>query len=369
MQPGIQCPAAEKGMLKVRPGSARPEVTIMSSFKIFATILSISLFMIGCNQQPEQQATVETYPYNAPMAEADPNDYWAKDNLDLQRVGYLLEKSNSPEEFERYLNENDGINNLDLNGDGYADYISVEEFGGRNDRERGLSLYSRFGPEQIQDIASVMFYRDDPNVRGAHILLRGNENIYGDNVYYETNWLDRTLDIVSTLFNPRRDQQYRSPYYYDNYPSYYEPYPIVETPIYQSRVVQLYPEPAFVYTTSPTIQVSLSSPYEDRYVESVYARLAKPTDQQRDFLRNNPVRPAPVRLDKAERKAEKQADKIADKIEKQIDKAEKRAEKMADKQEKQIEKIERKAEKQADKADRGKGQGKGQGKGKGKGKP
>jgi hypothetical protein len=323
----------------------------MSSIKLFASILSISLFMIGCNQQPQQEVA-ETFPYNAPVEEGQTDDYWAKDNLDLQRVGYLLEKSESPEEFERYLNEYDGINNLDLNGDGYADYISVEEFGRRGDRERGLSLFSRFGPDLIQEIASVIFYRDDPNARGARIQLRGNENIYGDNAYYETNWLDRSLGLVSTLFGAR--EPYRSPYYYDNYPSYYEPYQIVETPIYQSRVVQLYPEPVFVYTTSPTIRVNLSSPYEDRYVENVYARLAKPTDRQKEFLKNNPVMPIQVRLDKIERKAEKRAERQADKIEKEIDKAEKRVEKMADKQEKEIRKIEKKA----DNPGKGKGPGK-----------
>ena len=334
----------------------------MSSIKLFASILSISLFMIGCNQQPQQQEVAQIDPYNTPTAEAPTDDYWAKDNLDLQRVGYLLEKSESPEEFERYLNEDDGINNLDLNGDGYVDYISVEEFGDRSDRERGLSLYSRFGPEQIQEVGSVIFYRDEPNARGARIQLRGNENIYGDNAYYETNWLDKALGIVATLFSPR-DEPYRSPYYYDNYPSYYDPYPVVETPIYQSRVVQLYPEPAFVYTTRPTItQITIDSPYDGRYVPTVYARLANPTSEQIEFRRNNPNRPPFVKLDKQARKAEKQAEKQADKIEKQIDKAEKQAEKMADKQEKQIEKIEKKLEKQADNPGKGKGQGKGKGK-------
>lgn len=332
----------------------------MSKIKLSAVLLTFSFFLISCNQDQQQAVATDPYQGDQVLTTVDQEEYWAKDNLDLQRVGYLFEKSESSEEFERYLNENDGINNLDLNGDGYADYISVEEFGDRGGRERGLSLFSRFGPEQIQEVASVFFHRDDPNARGARILLRGNENIYGDNAYYETNWLDRSLGIVSTLFG-QREQPYRSPYYYDNYPSYYEPYQIVETPIYQNRVLQLYPESAFVYTTSPTIRVNLSSPYENRYVDNIYARLAKPTDQQKEFLKNNPNRPAQVRLDKVERKAEKQADKIADKIEKQIDKAEKQA----DKQEKEIRKIEKrddnpgKAKGRDDAPGRGKGDGKG----------
>lgn len=336
----------------------------MSSIKSFATILFTSLFMMACTQQQPQQEVVRTDIQNDPVSQTELDEYWAKDNLDLQRVGYLLERSNSPEEFERYLNADDGINNLDLNGDGYADYISVEEFGYEGDRERGLSLFSRFGPEMIQEVASLVFYRDDRNAPGARILVRGNENIYGDNAFYETNWLDRSLGIVSTLFG-QRDEPYRSPYYYDNYPPDYQMYEVVETPLYRSRLEQLYPEPVFVYTTRPTItQISIDSPYEGRYVSTVYPRLAKPTNDQLEFRRNNPNRPAFVKLDKAVRKAEKQADKMADKAEKQIEKIEKRADKIADKQDKEIRKI----EKREDNPGKGRGPGPDKDRGQGKGK-
>jgi len=281
----------------------------MRIIKLSAAILAIGLFLMACNSdQPQQTATVEQYPNDPALTQAAPdqNDYWAKDNLDLQRVGNLLERSNSPEEFEAYLNENDGINNLDLNGDGYADYLSVDEYQDRDDNQRGLSIFSRFGPDLIQEIAKVVFFRDDFNSPGARVLLSGNEQIYGDNNHYETNWADRSIGLVTTLFG-NRDQYYRSPYYYDNYPDDYDVYQIVETPVYRGRIERLYAAPLFVYTTAPTFisKVKIKSPHNGKWMDKVHAKLAKPTKEQTEFKKNNPDKPQSVKVEKADKAAKK----------------------------------------------------------------
>lgn len=270
-------------------------------------ILTVGTFLIGCGnnaqqQQPPQVATTEQQelpPEEETLAE---DEYWAKDNFDLQRVGPILRRSQNVEEFERYLNEDDGINNLDLNGDGYADYISVDEYGYDVDpNQRGLSLYTRYGPDLVQELGRVVFYRDEPNYPGSRVMLYGDEHIYGDDFYYETNWLDQTIGIISTLFG-RRDNYYRSPYYYDNYPDWYDPYYIVETPVYRTRVVELYPDPMFVYTSTPTFidRIAIRSPYDGRWIDRVYARMVNPTREQLDFLRSNRVPPARGRRDMAD---------------------------------------------------------------------
>jgi hypothetical protein len=257
----------------------------MRRISLLGTIFVIGLFLTGCGSQQTQTGV------NATLA----GEYWAKDNLDLQRVGDLLERADSPQEFEAYLNEDDGINNLDLNGDGYVDYISVDEFEDRGDYERGLSMFCRFGPDEIQEIAEIFFYRDDLNYPGSRVLIRGNEQIYGD-YYFETNWLDRNVELVTFLFNPR-DEYYHSPYYVDNYPPNYAVYEIVETPVYRTRVERAYPQPAFVYTTAPVVlnKVKIKSPHRERRIERIFARLEKPTREQREFIRNNPRRPETVR--------------------------------------------------------------------------
>jgi hypothetical protein len=265
--------------------------------KLSLTFIVVGLFLIGCNQQPQQTATTEQYPAdnaNVPPTNdelSDQLDYWAKDNLDLQRVGNVLQRSKSPDEFERYLNEPGGINNLDLNGDGYVDYISVDEYPNYDDYGRGLSLYTRFGPDQVQEIGTVVFYRDDLNAPGARILITGNDQIYGDNHYYETNWLDRGIAIASMLFSPHTTY-YHSPYYYDYYPSDYVAYEVVEPPIYRTRIAQLWPAPVLVYTTAPTFidKIKFKSPNNGLHLGQIKARLVKPTKEQAEFIKTHPVK-------------------------------------------------------------------------------
>ncbi len=257
---------------------------------------------MACNSAETEQAGVtEPFQNDVALTEPEQEEQWARENFDLQRVGSLLERSSDPGEFESYLNADDGLNNLDLNGDGYVDYISVSEFDDRYDNERGLTLYTRFGPDQIQEIANIVFYREDQNYPGARVLLTGNEQIYGDDRYYETNWIDRSLAIVSTLFS-NRDTYYQSPYYYDNYPDEYDMYQVVETPVYRSRIERSYPEPVFIRTSSPSFnQVRIKSPYKDKRIEKIYAKLAKPTREQTEFRKNNPNRPQFVKFDRERR--------------------------------------------------------------------
>ena len=276
--------------------------------KLLAVSLLGGIGLLGaCNQaeQPSPPVTSsQTYDANAntmlaeemPFDESDP---WVKDNFDLSRAGEILRKSKSPAEFERYLNEEDGINNLDLNGDGYADYISVEEFEDRGDGQRGLSLFTRYGPDLIQNIGEIFFYRDEPRYPGARVLFRGDDVLYGDNYYYETNWLDTTLGIVSLLFGDH--DRYVSPYYYNNYPDYYDPYYVVETPYYRTRIENLWPEPSFVYMSAAPVyyeRIRINSPYEDRYISQIYYRPVKPKKEQIEFRRGNPGKPMNAKKEK-----------------------------------------------------------------------
>jgi hypothetical protein len=275
----------------------------MRRFTLLAAVVSTGLLLFGCNQQPQPVATTEPYQNNPNVQNIVPEewDYWAKDNFDLSRVGPLLERSRSTREFETYLNQRDSINNLDLNGDGYVDYLSVDEYPECNEYECGLSIYDRFGPDQVQEIGTVVFYRDEPHYSGARILIQGNDNIYGDNFYYETNWLERTLNIVGALFSPRREI-YRSPYYYDYYPPDYVVYEIVDTPIYRTRIEQLYPQPAFLYTTQPTFieKIKIKSPNNGLHLGQIKARLVKPTKEQAEFRQKNPGKPERVQNKQAE---------------------------------------------------------------------
>lgn len=274
-------------------------VKYMKFFKLSLITFTIAAFLTACGLNRPETVSTDQDPTVGDVAA----NTWARENLDLQSVGALLENADNAEEFEYLLNSDDGVNNLDMNGDGYADYISVREFDDREDGQRGFSLYSMFGPDLIQEIAQVIFYRDRPDHPGSRVLLVGNDQIYGDDYYYETNWLDRSVPIASWVFNDR-DDVYRSPYYYNNYPDYYETYEVVETPVYVSRIRQYTYEPVFVQTAQPVYitNIKIKSPNKDRSWNGVYARLAKPNKEQVEFRKNNPNKPAFVRMEKGDKK-------------------------------------------------------------------
>jgi hypothetical protein len=275
----------------------------MKVFKLSLLFFTAALFIGACNRVQDEVYDEPNRIGRVEESVFEDDERFARENLDLQAVGALLERSNNAEEFENLLNSENGINNLDLNDDGYADYISVREFDDRDDNERGFSLFSMFGPELIQEIATIIFDRDGYDngaYPGSRVLLRGNEYLYGDDYYYETNWLDRSVPIVNWVFTDR-DDYYRSPYYYENYPSYYEPYEIVETPVYRTRIEQYYVSPVFIQTAQPTVrEIRIVSPYRNKSLNKIEDKSAKQMREKFEFKkaeyrRNNPGPPDFVR--------------------------------------------------------------------------
>jgi hypothetical protein len=183
-----------------------------------------------------------------------------------------------------------------------VDYIGVREFDDRDGNSRGLSLFSRFGPDMIQEIAQIFLYRDSPDRQGAQVLIRGNDRIYGDNNFYEANWADRSVALVSTLFGGN-NERYSSPYYYDNYPPQYQRYEVVEPVYYRNRIEKQYPQPAFVYTQHPVWieKVKIKSPNKGLHLGQIKARLVKPDKSQEEFYKNNPRERRAKRSEKDDR--------------------------------------------------------------------
>lgn len=359
----------------------------MKFFKLSLIIFAITSFLVGCNSGRINDVS-SVNPIQTDRAQRDSNTtvvenlrlaseespFWGRENLDLPAVGKLLEKARNAEDFERLLNARDGVNNLDLNRDGYADYISVAEYDNSYDNQRGFTLFDRFGVDEIQEIARIIFDRDRLDAPGARILLTGNERLYGDGYNYETNWLDKSMAIASWLFQ-KRDSNYQSPYYYENYPSNYETYRVVETPVYVTRVKEYYSAPVFVKTDSPAItQIKIKSPYNGRTAENILSKLAKPTKEQDDFRKNNPNKPEFVE-DKSDKPKEDFSKNKKENSRNDFEKLEKPGKGNKDDFEirnkpERIEREDVKPNKQnkEDKQNRGNGDGNGNGKGNGGGK-
>lgn len=109
---------------------------------------------------------------NAQVAEPEvPGDHFS-----LEGALELFKKSASPEEFEKMLNSPDSkVNNLDLNGDGYIDYVRVV------DRYEGnvhaFILQAVISDRETQDVAVIEL---EKHSNGKAVLqIVGDEDVYG----------------------------------------------------------------------------------------------------------------------------------------------------------------------------------------------
>jgi|WetSurMetagenome_2_1015567.scaffolds.fasta_scaffold157050_1 hypothetical protein len=159
------------------------------------------------------------------------------DNLNLYAVMNLFQESRTLQQFERRLNdENSRINNLDLNGDGRIDYISVVD---RVDgRLHTIILKDAISANETQDVA--VFYVNKDAYNHVDIQLIGDEALYGRDYIIEPNKGENVnpgysgngelviaapeaWPIVGLLFL-RSYIAWHSPWYYGYYPAYWRPW-------------------------------------------------------------------------------------------------------------------------------------------------
>jgi len=144
-------------------------------------------------------------------------DYYdISDNLDLEAVAYLFGESENLRDFEYRLNDpRIQISNLDLNRDGYIDYLRVTDAS-----RRGIYLVviqAVLGRNIFQDVATVSVGRD---AWGRQIVeIVGDEYIYGRNYILIPEYAHQP--VIFGFFRSPRYEPWHSPYYWDYYPSYY----------------------------------------------------------------------------------------------------------------------------------------------------
>jgi len=148
--------------------------------------------------------------------------YDISDNLDLDAVASIFGDSENLEDFERRLNDPDNrISNLDLNEDGYIDYLRVVE--NSSDRNSMVVVQAVLDQDVYQDVATIEIER--VNNGNPRIQIVGDAYIYGSNYIIEPVFY-RTPLIFSFFWGPRYSP-WISPYYWNYYPrwySYYRPY-------------------------------------------------------------------------------------------------------------------------------------------------
>lgn len=171
------------------------------------------------------------------------------DNLNLYAVMDLFQNSETLEGFERSLNDPERmINNLDLNGDNYVDYIMVTDYVDGDDHTIVMSV--ALSARETQDVA---VFTVEKLRRGAvRIQLIGDEALYGKNyivepIYGETPNPGYTGTVKTPRVNVVHTTYYevaawpvvtyiylpgytvwRSSWYWGYYPVYWDPW----TPFY-----------------------------------------------------------------------------------------------------------------------------------------
>lgn len=110
------------------------------------------------------------------------------DNLNLYAVMNLFQESETLEIFEKGLNDPEQmINNLDLNGDGYVDYIMVLDFAEEN--IHNIVLRVALNEKEYQDVAVFVVEK----LRDGAVLVQliGDEALYGENYIIEPIYAER----------------------------------------------------------------------------------------------------------------------------------------------------------------------------------
>lgn len=119
------------------------------------------------------------------------NSEFPGDNFSLEGALAVFKKSNSLEEFEKLINQEDNnINNLDLNNDGKTDYIIVEDIKENDAHVVVLSTY--LGDKEKQDIATIGIEKTGP--AEAVLEITGDEELYASNTIVEPYDISESID-------------------------------------------------------------------------------------------------------------------------------------------------------------------------------
>jgi hypothetical protein len=185
------------------------KITIM---KTKIGILVLALCTTFFNLQAQRMVTT-----------ARATSYDISDNLDLDAVASIFGDSENLEDFEYRLNDPDNrISNLDLNEDGYIDYLRVVE--NSSDRNSLVVIQAVLDEDVYQDVATIEIEKvQNGNLR---VQIVGDSYIYGSDYIIEPVFV-RT-PIIFSFFWGQHYRPYSSPYYWNYYPSwysYYRPYP------------------------------------------------------------------------------------------------------------------------------------------------
>ncbi|MBQ0137095.1 MAG: hypothetical protein MJZ55_00120 [Paludibacteraceae bacterium] len=192
--------------------------------------------------------------------------------LDLQAVGAAFAQSNTVQEFENLLNNSSYmLSNLDLNGDGYVDYLRVLE------TVQGYThvflIQAVLAANVYQDVATLV--AEVPAVARAYVQIIGDPYIYGPKyivqpTYIATPYIFNRLVVVN--YKP-----WRSPYYWGYFPACYKR----PAPVYITHYQQ------YITTYMVNHHYCHAVTYPKEYHYAAYAQVTEPI-RRNDYARQHP---------------------------------------------------------------------------------
>ena len=143
--------------------------------------------------------------------------------LDLQAVAAAFAQSSTVKDFEMLLNNSSYmISNLDLNEDGYVDYLRV--MSAMQGYNHVFVIQAVLAPDIYQDVATIV--AEVPSYGNYYVEVIGSPYIYGPNyvvrpVYY-------TRPVIFSHICRYDYRPWTSPWYWNHFPSHYRhPAPVV----------------------------------------------------------------------------------------------------------------------------------------------
>ncbi|MCB2221983.1 MAG: hypothetical protein KQI35_16465 [Bacteroidetes bacterium] len=206
------------------------------------------------------------------------NNLEISDNLDLQAVASIFGDAENLEDFENRLNDPyTQISNLDLNRDGYVDYLRVVELS--EAYTHLIVIQAVIGNDLYQDVATIEVEHDRYGVTTVQVV--GNAYIYGPNYIIEPVYIYRPL-IVAWFWGPHY-RPWRSPYYWGYYPIYYRPWHPYSPHFYRTNVhVHINVHHTYYYTHVRKSGSAINmyhqvgrNDYGNRYPENSFAKRNK----------------------------------------------------------------------------------------------
>lgn len=222
----------------------------------------------------------------------------AADGLDLEAVVQILKDSKDAETLEQALNNPElGINNMDLNDDGYVDYMRVvtEKEGDTH----VIILQIPLEENEVQDVATIEIEKD--NAGAIQIQVHGNAMIYGPDYYIRPVGVSVTVfPFVNWLFSPYY-RPWRPHFYIGFYPSWYHPWRRVPYTVYRPRITRYNTVRVGRYRTSVVVRAPRI--YRPRTTTIVKRPLRRSVTVQKKTVtvRKNVVRTAPVKTVKTKK--------------------------------------------------------------------